>query len=116
MRTFSVGGGFEDKGDQKQAAPCKVSLSACDHEVTIHLSEQVTTSAVCSSEQVTSLNVCIFFCGQVVEVDLPPPTQEALKRKPVESLGPLLSTLSQDRYGPAAQPCPPSVHLDSNRE
>lgn len=38
---------------------------------------------------------------QVVDVDSPPPTQEAPKRKPVESLGPLLSNLSQNRYSPA---------------
>lgn len=97
-----MGGGSEDKGEPKQAASCKVSLSACDHGVTIHLSEPDMTSAVCSSDPVTSLNIVvyIFFYGQVVKVDLPQTMKEAVKRKPVESLGPLLSTLSQDRYGP----------------
>lgn len=33
---------------------------------------------------------------KVVDVEPPPPTQEAPKRKPVESLGPLLAQLSQD--------------------
>lgn len=63
-----------------------------------------TYSVVRGSENEEELKKTVVPC-KVVEVDPPPPTQEAPKRKPVTRLGPLLSTITQESVSCPSQLC-----------
>lgn len=101
-------GGSEDKKSQKQTAPCKVSvepgtptvcLTARPDRVKL-LDGAGMTSDIRAFCQHTLSKLILTFCfsfGQVVDIDPPPPAQEGSTRGPVQTLGTLLSNLSQDR-------------------
>uniref|UniRef100_A0A3B4ZII1 C2H2-type domain-containing protein n=1 Tax=Stegastes partitus TaxID=144197 RepID=A0A3B4ZII1_9TELE len=69
-----------------------------------------TYSVVGGSENEEEVKKKVAPC-KVVDVSPPPPAQEAPKRKKVESLGPLLSSLSPDRISRPFQHCIECVNL-----
>lgn len=88
MRTYSAIRTPEDKKGSHKMEHCKVSGLKL-----LTFWSDMTTSSFTTDKLRSS-----FVCGQVVHVDLPSPTPEAPKRRVVETLGPLLFSLTQARY------------------
>lgn len=101
-------GGSEDKKSQKQTAPCKVSVESGTATVRptarpdwVKLLDGAgMTSDIRAFCQHMLSKLTLTFCfsfGQVVDIDPPLPAQEASARGSVQTLGTLLSDLSQNR-------------------
>ena len=122
VRTYSVVEGSENEEALKKRAPLKVRLSGSISASLLFMWLNELQNFWFPSGCILLPHVWISSCFsssmmQVVDVDPPPPKPEAPRRKPVESLGPLLSSLDQQRYGTTPAPhlpltCPPPApHL-----